>query len=333
MHLHKIDISAFTTSSGKKFPIPHLTYEIFGPPLGKAPVVLVVHALTGNSTVIGPKGWWNEIIGSGKAINTDVYTVFAPNIPGNGYSGEDYLIEDYKDLHTGDIARLFHFALQRLDVGEVFAAIGGSVGGGIVWELAAAFPNFVKHLIPVATDWKATDWLLAQTFIQDRLLHHSSKPLEDARIHAMTLYRTPDSFKTKFNRSIHAGKGVFNIQSWLLHHGEKLRSRFTVSAYKTLNHLLSSVNICRLGDSFEEVILPITSEIHLVAVDSDLFFVPEENRRTYTCLLKLGKKAHYHQIRSPHGHDAFLIEFEQLTIVLNQIFINAREFKEQNVTA
>lgn len=332
MCLNKIDISAFTPSAGQKLPVPDLTYEIFGPDLGKAPVVLVVHALTGNSTVSGPKGWWNEIIGSGKVIDTDFFTVFAPNIPGNGYSGSDYLIENYSDLHTGDIARLFHFALQKVGVTEVYAAIGGSIGGGIVWELAAAYPNFINHLIPIATDWKATDWLLAQTFIQDRLLRHSAQPLEDARIHAMTLYRTPQSFKAKFNRSVHPDKGIFNIHSWLIHHGEKLRSRFTVSAYKTLNHLLSSVNICRQGSSFEEVVLPIASEIHLIAVDSDLFFIPEENRRTHTCLLKLGKKAHFHLIHSPHGHDAFLIEFGQLTPILKTVFTSQNTVAEkQNV--
>ncbi|WP_313791290.1 hypothetical protein [Lacinutrix neustonica] len=81
--------------------------------------------------------------------------------------------------------------LQKLKINKLYAIIGGSVGGGLAWELAALKPDLATHLIPVATDWKATDWLIANCHIQDAILNHSNTPLEDARMHAMTLYRTP----------------------------------------------------------------------------------------------------------------------------------------------
>mgnify|MGYP007000245315 len=87
-------------------------------------------------------------------------------------------------------------------------------------------------------DWKTSDWVLANTLLQDRILHNSKNPLYDARIHAMMCYRTPESFKTRFGRSIHEEKGIFNIDSWLLYHGEKLDNRFLLQAYKLMNHLL-----------------------------------------------------------------------------------------------
>jgi homoserine O-acetyltransferase len=325
MSIKTIHIEKVQTEIGQTLEKVALTYETFGPELGQAPVVLVVHALTGNSTVCGKEGWWQDVIGPGKAIDTDLYTVFAPNIPGNGYTGSEYLIETYQDYAARDIANIFHLALQKLGISKVFAAIGGSIGGGIIWELAAAQPHFIEHLIPVASDWKASDWLLANTYIQDRILNHSSHPLEDARMHAMTFYRTAQSFRNKFNRTVNPEVGIFNVQTWLAHHGNKLRERFTLSAYKTLNHLLASIDISRGRGDFATAVQEISSHIHIIAVDTDLFFVPEESRRTYTCLIKLGKKVHYHQIQSIHGHDAFLIEYDQLSSILASIFVKKEE--------
>ncbi|MBU2525842.1 MAG: alpha/beta fold hydrolase [Bacteroidetes bacterium] len=321
MSIKTIQLEKVQTEKGHTLANVALTYETFGPELGQAPVVLVVHALTGNSKVCGAKGWWQDVIGPNKAIDTNHYTVFAPNIPGNGYTGSAYLIENYREYSARDIAQIIHLGLQKLGISKVYAAIGGSIGGGIVWELAAAKPHFIEHLIPVASDWKASDWLLANTFIQDRILSHSSHPLEDARMHAMTFYRTAQSFRNKFNRTLNTEVGIFNVQTWLAHHGTKLRERFTLSAYKTLNHLLASIDISRGRGDFATAVREISSTIHIVAVDTDLFFVPEESRRTYTCLIKLGKKVHYHQIQSIHGHDAFLIEYDQLSRILAGIFV------------
>ena len=320
--LAEITIDDFVSEKNIHFPNLTLTSEVFGHSLNTKPVVLVVHALTGNSTVSGEKGWWNQVVGNQKVIDTDKFSVIAFNIPGNGYGGKpNSFLEDYKSLTARDVAVLFHNALQKLDVKQLFAAIGGSVGGGIIWELAAHAPTFVKNLIPIAADWKATDWLLANTQIQDFILNHSSHPIEDARIHAMTLYRTPQSFRQKFNRTVNENLGIHNVESWLLHHGEKLKNRFTLQAYKALNYQLSSIDITRGRACFETVVRPIQSHIHIISVDTDLFFTPDENRKTFTCLNKLHKSVYYHQIQSIHGHDAFLIENNQLNKILGEIFV------------
>ena len=97
----------------------------------------------------------------------------------------------------------------------MFAVIGGSVGGGLAWELAALKPNLIEHLIPIASDWKSTDWIIANCFIQETILNNSDQPLEDARMHAMTLYRTPESLTSKFKRTKRI-KVSFNVESWLI---------------------------------------------------------------------------------------------------------------------
>ena len=319
--LQKVEVNNYQTLAGKEVRSVQLSYEIFGQELHTAPIVLVNHALTGNSSVIGERGWWNGLIGENKCIDLNHYTVLGFNIPGNGYDGvEENLLVDHTLLNAGDIARIFAAGLEALGVKKLYAAIGGSIGGGIAWELAALYPKMIKHLIPIATDWKSTDWLKANCLVQQQILNNSKNPVYDARLHAMLIYRTPQSFSQKFNRTYNDDKDMFNVESWLLHHGDKLNQRFSLSAYKALNYMLANIDITRNGKSFTEVASAIQSEIHIVSVNSDIFFTADEDQRTFEALKKIKKNVTYGIIDSIHGHDAFLIEFEQLTELLKNVF-------------
>jgi homoserine acetyltransferase len=88
-NLFKLNIKNYISENEKNFDI-ELSYELFGQPLGQAPIVLVNHALTGNSSVTGKNGWWNSLIGQNKLIDTNDFTVLAFNFPGNGYDGFFY---------------------------------------------------------------------------------------------------------------------------------------------------------------------------------------------------------------------------------------------------
>lgn len=313
-----IILQNFTTESGAFYAALNLSFEVFGQALHTAPIVLVNHALTGNSRVVGLDGWWNDLIGENKTIDTNKYTILAFNVPGNGY--DDTIIENYSDFTARDIARVFIEGLQTLKINQLYAIIGGSVGGGIAWEIAALEPKITKHLIPIATDWKSTDWLIANCFLQEQILNNSSRPIEDARIHAMLCYRTPESFTAKFQRTINEGLAVFNIESWLAHHGEKLQKRFQLSSYKMMNQLLKTIDITRNRTSFEEVASKIEADIHIIGINSDLFFTANENKQTYEELKKHKNNVSYQEIESIHGHDAFLIEYKQLNNLLKDIF-------------
>ena len=312
-----IHVKDFTTKSGFQISTLQLSYQLFGLELGTAPVVLVNHALTANSSVVGENGWWNQVIGKNKTIDTTKVTVIAFNIPGNGFDG--LLIDNYKDFVAKDIANLFLLALKKLRICKLHAIIGGSLGGGIAWEMAVLNPAIAEHIIPIAADWKSTDWLIANCFIQEQFLLNSKNPVHDARMHAMMCYRTPASYKAKFNRSVHEELKIFNIESWLLHHGKKLQERFQLSAYKMMNHLLSTIEVTNTKNwAFE--LNKIKAQIHLVAINSDLFFLAEENKETFRELSKFNLEMTYHEIKSIHGHDAFLIEFDQLDKILRPIF-------------
>ncbi len=316
------DLLDFVTSYGVRIPSLRVTYQLFGKPLGTAPVVVVNHAFTGNSQVAGENGWWVEAIGTTKVIDTDTYTVVAFNIPGNGFHArEEDMITNYQHWAAVDVARLFNIALrEHLGLNSVFALVGCSLGGGIAWEMAALAPDYFQQLVIVAADWKATDWIIGNCLLQEQILKNSTHPLHDARLHAMLCYRTPQSLKMKFERTTHLPTQLYNVESWLLHHGEKLNKRFSLSAYKLMNQLVKTIDISKDRDSFAEAVAPITAHITIVSTDSDLYFVPQENRDTVAELREMGKPVDYYEIHSIHGHDAFLIEHKQLEQFLKKIF-------------
>ncbi|MBF4514859.1 alpha/beta fold hydrolase [Flavobacterium sp. ANB] len=311
-------IQKFTTESGAVYRSLPLSFAVFGQPLYSAPIVLVNHALTGNAQVTGENGWWNDLIGDEKTIDTTKYTILAFDVPGNG--NDSFIIDNYKDFTTRDIARIFIEGLKALNIQQVFAVIGGSVGGGIAWEILALEPNITEHLIPIATDWKSTDWMIANCYLQEQILNNSSKPIEDARIHAMLCYRSPESFKEKFQRTVNQDLLIFNIESWLAHHGSKLQKRYQLSSYKLMNQLLKTIDITRNSADFETLMSKTNAAIHIIAINSDLFFTPKENLETYNELKKFKNNVFYSEIDSVHGHDAFLIEYKQLDHLLADIF-------------
>jgi len=309
----------YTTLGGVPYKKLNISYQAFGKELNAAPVVIVNHALTGNSTVTDhPTAWWPNIVGEDKVIDTTKYTVIAIDVLGNGFNGD--LIENHKDFTARDIAQLFLDLIKSLEIKKVYAVIGGSIGGGIAWEMAILKPQLIEYLIPIASDWKASDWIIGHNYIQDSILNNSKKPLQDARKLAMLLYRTPESFKQKFNRSKTESNEQYKVESWLQYHGEALEKRFQLLAYQMMNFLLTTVDITTGRGGLLDVVKPLKSKVIQIGVDSDLFFVAAENKDTKKVLDQANIINQYHEIKSIHGHDAFLIEHDQLTQILKPIF-------------
>ncbi|MBN8640335.1 MAG: alpha/beta fold hydrolase [Flavobacteriales bacterium] len=330
-NIEKIDLFDFKLELGKQQGYLPLFYQTFGQPIGNAPVVVVNHALTGNSNVSGENGWWNDLIGENKTIDTHKFNVIAFNIPGNGFDGNPQnLIDNYRDFTLRDVARIFWEGLFSLKINSVFAVIGGSLGGAIAWEMAVLQPNKVQNLIPIATDWKATDWVIANVLIQDQILNSSKDPIANARLHAMLLYRTPQSINQRFQRTTTNDSSEFQIENWLLNHGVKLKNRFRLASYKLMNHLLKTNDITRNRGVFLSVLELVKANIHIVAVNTDYFFIPDENRETYHQIQTIKDTVFYNEIQSIHGHDAFLIEFKQLSQLLEPIFNTQKQLEYVN---
>mgnify|MGYP000099844094 CR=1 FL=1 len=293
--LKHIKITNFIPEKGTVGQNINLSYQLFGQDLYTAPVVLVNHALTGNSDVAGENGWWSDLVGENKVIDTNQYTILSFNIPGNGFDG--YVIENYKDFVARDIANIFLIGLQELKLNELFALIGGSLGGGIAWEMAVLNPTITKNLITIATDWKSTDWLIANCQIQEQFLSNSCNPVHDARMHAMLCYRTPESFKERFQRSKNEELEIFNVESWLLHHGKKLQERFQLSAYKLMNQLLRTIDVTK--DREATILDSIKASIHIIGVDSE---ISEENKALIDKKINSNPKiAHSNSLHALHS--------------------------------
>lgn len=332
--LNKIQIRNFKLSKTVSSDF-ELSYQHFGQPLNQAPIVLVNHALTGNSNVAGPLGWWNKIIGEGKLIDLNRFAVVAFNVPGNGFQQtEVHLPVNYDQISTQIVADLYWKALEQLNIDKLYAVIGGSLGGSIAWEMAFLKPNSIENLIPIACSLKASDWLIGNVLVQDEILKYSKTPIETARKHAMLLYRTPASFDLKFNRELAPQENVYKVESWLNYHGENLKNRFSLTSYQLMNHLLKTIGSQLTEEKLVEFSKQSETRIHLIAVDSDYMFSKAEQWETYQRIRKNKYNISYSEIQSIHGHDAFLIENEQINTILEKVFHsknqNLKEKQEQN---
>lgn len=289
----------------------NLSYQFFGAELFSAPVILINHALTGNSNVSGENGWWKTLVGDQKIVDTTRFTVLCFNIPGNGFDG--HFIDNYEDFTTKDIAKIFLEGVSALKITTLYAMIGGSLGGAIGWEMLAIKKDLAERFVPIASDYKTSDWLYSQCLVQQFLLDIDEKPLEKARMHAMLCYRTPESLNLRFKNEWDETHQIRKSNDWLNFHGKSLAQRFTLKAYRLMNQLLMTIN----ADA--EQLKNIKAELHLVSVDSDLFFPASEMKKCFDVLHKTKPNTFYHEIKSIHGHDAFLMEYEQLNKILEKI--------------
>lgn len=307
----------FELNSGKKVSV-NLTYQVFGLTVNEGPVVVVNHSLTGDSNVCGSLGWWSELVGYNKMIDTGKFSVICINIPGNIIEGKSFDYEN--DWILSDVAKLFTSLLENLGIVKVHSVIGGSIGGGLVWEMAFLKPSYYENLIPIAADYKSSDWLISNTFLQQQILKNSREPVKDARIHAMLTYRNPKSFNIKFN----LGLDNFNqrkVINWLNYHGEELKKNLSLEAYIHMNNLLSSIGInYKSRNDFKILAEKISAKIHLVGINTDLLFPNFEIQKSFIFFSGIGKDISFHEIESDHGHDAFLIEFEKMHRQINKIF-------------
>lgn len=300
----------YKTDSQREYHIP-LSYQLFGKELFSAHIILVNHALTGNSNVAGEKGWWKQLIGENQVIDTNKYTVLCFNIPGNGY--DDFFIDEYSDFTPSDIANIFLKGLESLNIKNIYALIGGSLGGGIGWEMLSKKTDLAEIFIPIACDSKTHDWLHAQCLVQKFLLNGNDEPLQKARIHAMLCYRTPQSLNNRFQNKFDSEKQQLESEDWLNYHGKSLAERFSLKSYQLMNHLLMNIN------ANENMLEKIQARMHMISVDTDLFFPASEIKNGFGKLKENKEDVFYHEIKSVHGHDAFLMEYSQLNNIINNI--------------
>ncbi|MFH1853629.1 MAG: homoserine O-acetyltransferase [Candidatus Neomarinimicrobiota bacterium] len=291
--------------------------------------ILVCHAFTGSADLAD---WWGPLVGTGCALDTDRYFIISSNVLGSCYgtmgpasnnpvTGDVYG-PDFPQFTIRDTVALQRALLDRLGIKCLVAVIGGSLGGMQVLEWAFQ-GNFARRLIPIATGGRHSAWCIGWSEVQRQAIcndpnwaggryyrnGHPRVGLAQARQLAMLTYRSRGSFERRFGRQkMNGSMSPFAISSYLEHQGIKLVERFDANSYIRLTEAMDTHDLARERGEYFSVLRSITQPALVIGVDSDLLYPVAEQEE----LVREIPNAELGVIRSTHGHDAFLIEFDQL---------------------
>jgi len=308
------------------------------------PTVLAVHALTGDMRAGGPQGWWEPVIGPGRALDPTRCRILCFNNVGSCYGTSGPPDEGFPAqsgdpripaaVTTWDQARSILAALDRLGIEKVALVTGGSVGGMVALCLAALAPERFERLAPIAACEAASSWIVGWNHVARQAVlldpefpESASRGLQIARQIAMLTYRAEPGLDERQGRAQTGTKGwsaeaPFRMGSYLEHQGVKLRDRFHAGAYLALIGSMDHHDLGRepgsgtLGGSWG--VDRIKAKVLSVDIDTDELFLPVQMHRLAARLRERGVRVEEQTIRSPHGHDAFLIEWDQVDAVLRR---------------
>lgn len=342
------DLGIVTLESGADLPVK-VAYETWGelaPDASNA--VLILHALTGDSHVLGPTedghpspGWWDSVVGPGRAIDTDRWFVVAPNILGGcqGTTGPASLAEDgtpygsrFPLVTARDQATVEALLADRLEIKRFALVIGSSMGGQRALEWAILFPDRVARLAVIASNAATTARQVALAHTQLLAIESDPKfrggdyydaPVGEGPAHGLALarqiahisYRADYELSERFSRlPQHAEEpldgGRYAVQSYLDHAGWKLAARFDANSYRVITRAMMTHDVGRDRGGVETALAQIEARVMVLGVDTDELFLPEE-------LLRIVRGAPgavpMRWISSPHGHDGFLVQHEQVS--------------------
>jgi homoserine O-acetyltransferase len=296
-------------------------------------VIWVIHALTGDSNVAD---WWSGIVGEKAIYNFSNHFIICANLIASCYGSTNPLSEnpktglsyfyDFPLITTRDLAASLEMLREHLKIDSIHTLIGGSLGGQVALEWAHLLGNKLQHVIAVAATAKTSPWVIGFNEAQRMAIASDStwgqpkddaglKGLEAARAMAMLSYRNPLDINAKQKETADKLDG-FLASSYLRYQGSKLTKRFNAFSYWTLTKAMDSHDIGRGRGGVEMALKSIQAQVFAVGVNSDLLFLAEEAR---FLSLKVPSGS-YGEIVSTAGHDAFLIEFTQLTSLIEEFY-------------
>ena len=348
-------VGDLTLESGEVLEEVRVSYESWGR-LNEARdnAVLILHALTGDSHVVGERGpdhptpgWWPGLVGPGCPIDTDRYYVLAPAVLGGcrGTTGPSSVAPDgrpygssFPRITVRDQVRAEAQLADALGIRTFALVVGGSVGGMRSLEWAVGLPGRVRRCVVLAAGAAATAdqiaWSVPQTSAIriDPQFHGGDyypgpgprQGLEIARQVAHATYRSAEELALRFGRDGQDGEdplrgGRYAVQSYLEHHGKKLARRFDPNSYLVLTDAMNSHDVGRGRGGVEAALRRVTAELTVGVVSSDRLFTPADGA------VVAGSPAcrELAVIDSPYGHDAFLVETEQVFGIVERALASA----------
>ncbi|WP_345255047.1 homoserine O-acetyltransferase MetX [Streptomyces hundungensis] len=341
--------------AGGELPDVRLAFETWGrlaPDRSNA--VLVLHALTGDSHAAGPAepghpspGWWDALIGPGRALDTDRWFVVAPNVLGGcqGSTGPSSTRPDGRRWGGA-----FPFLTQRdqviaeaalsdeLGVARWALVVGGSMGGMRALEWAVSYPRRTAALLLLATTAAASAEQIAWANIQLHAVrsdpgwrggdYYDAGPgrgphtgLGLARRLAHVTYRSEPELAARFGRAAQEREdpwagGRYQVESYLDHHADKLVRRFDAGSYVTLVDAMNSHDIGRGRGGTRRALARVTARTLVAGVDSDRLYPPSQQAELAALIPGADRPR---VIESPYGHDGFLIEAGQVAALVREL--------------
>lgn len=336
-----------TLKSGAVLPQYHLTYETYGElNADKSNAVLICHALSGNHHVAGKyketdkaPGWWDNLVGPGKPLDTDKFFVIGVNNLGgcHGSSGPSntnpatdrpysatfpvVTVEDWVESQ----ARLMDY----LGIEQLAAIIGGSLGGMQALQWTIAFPERVRHALVIASAPNLTAQNMAfnevarQAIITDPEFHdgdyynHGVVPRRGLRIARMLghiTYLSDDAMGAKFGRKLRDGNikysfdVEFEMESYLRYQGDKFAGEFDANTYLRMTRALDYFDpALKFGGNLSAALAHVKAKFLVVSFTSDWRFSPARSKEIVKALLDNEISVRYAEVTAAHGHDAFLM--------------------------
>lgn len=366
----------FTLASGRALERVDVAYETWGElDQHGSNAVLVCHALSGDSHVAGVRpgedpaagssGWWDTMVGPGKAIDTDRFFVVCSNVLGgcsgttgpaslDPSTGEPYglrfpvvTIEDMADLH----AKL----LDALGVRRLTAVVGGSMGGMQALSFAKRYPDRVEAVVADATTWRLGPQAIAFNEVGRRAIledpsfaggdyyGNAAQPesgLSIARMVGHITYLSDESMHEKFGRRLQRSEqyaydfvSEFQVESYLAHQGRRFVERFDANTYLLMTKSMDYFDLQGDAPSLASALQGIDARFLVLSFSSDWLFPTARSRELVAALKENGNEVSFAEIPSPYGHDAFLLEPEEQHRLIAPFLTNSLRHARERAAA
>jgi homoserine O-acetyltransferase len=333
-----------------------IAYETYGKlNKEKSNAILVCHALSGDAHAGGwhkgdeKPGWWDLIIGPGKALDTDKFFVICSNVLGgcmgttgpsspNPRTGKPYGL-DFPFITVKDMVDVQKRLLDYLGVSRLFAVIGGSFGGMQVLQWCISYPEIVRMAIPIATSAYSSPQQIAFNEVGRRAItsdpdwdngsYYGRAPpargLSLARMIGHITYLSDESMHHKFGRRLQGKTEYgfdfasldFQVESYLRYHGDTFVKRFDANSYLYITKAIDYFDLSKKGtQSLAEAFKDVKAKFLVMSISSDWLYPPYQCKEIAEALSANDIDVLHCEIKSNYGHDAFLLESGQVNYTI-----------------
>lgn len=332
-----------TLESGEKLGPITLTYETYGT-LNKEKnnALLVLHALSGDSHAADQNGWWENLIGPGKGVDTDKYFVICSNVIGgckgstgpasiNPLSGKPYGLS-FPLISIHDMVEAQRRLVDFLGIENLLSVVGGSMGGMQVLQWMVSYPKRIRSAIPIATTLKHTPQQIAFNEVGRQAVMSDpdwkkgdyygcsspAKGLALARMIGHITYMSDVSMTEKFGRRTRQDKepfkfsADFEVEGYLHYRGDNFVKRFDANSYLYLTKAIDNFNLLN-GHGIANIFEGLKAKVLVLAFKSDWLYPTYQSQEIVKACKLSGVEASYCEINSTYGHDAFLLEITKET--------------------